>query len=143
MDTRKRTRATVICLEGQDFLTIELRDPTTVKRMWSLPGGRIEKNETPEEAAVRETLEETGHLVALHPTARMVTRYLFRWNAIIYDCTTHWFAATLACQETEQVEDADYLLGASWLPVRRIDELFAYHPHIREVAKQLIKISAS
>lgn len=27
---------------------------------WSLPGGGIEKNEAPEAAAVRETLEETG-----------------------------------------------------------------------------------
>ena len=138
MHTQKRTRATVVCLEGQDFLAIELQDPTTRKRMWSLPGGEIDENETPEEAAIRETLEETGHLVALHPDARMVTNYLYRWNAIIYDCTTHWFAAKLASDETRLVEDADYLLGFSWLPVRRIDELFAYHPHVREVTRQLV-----
>ena len=138
MHTRKRTRATVVCLEGQDFLAIELQDPTTRKRMWSLPGGEIDENETPEEAAIRETLEETGHLVALHPDARMVTNYLYRWNAIIYDCTTHWFAAKLASDETRLVEDADYLLGFSWLPVRRIDELFAYHPHVRKVTRQLV-----
>ena len=141
MNTQKRTRATVVCLEGRNILTIELQDPTTGKRMWSLPGGEIEENETPERAAVRETLEETGHLVVLHPTARMVTEYLFRWNAILYECTTHWFVATPSHHETTPVEDADYLLGSSWLPIRRINELFAYHPHIREVTKQLIKIS--
>ena len=28
--------------------------------VWKLPGGRIEKNETPEQASIRETWEETG-----------------------------------------------------------------------------------
>ncbi|MFE5319249.1 NUDIX hydrolase [Paenibacillus sp. NPDC056579] len=27
---------------------------------WTLPGGRIEQSETPEECAIRETFEETG-----------------------------------------------------------------------------------
>jgi 8-oxo-dGTP diphosphatase len=33
--------------------------------MWSLPGGLVEDDETPEEAAVRETAEETGYEVEL------------------------------------------------------------------------------
>lgn len=34
-------------------------------RVWALPGGAIEPGETEEEAAIRETLEETGYVVAL------------------------------------------------------------------------------
>jgi 8-oxo-dGTP diphosphatase len=30
---------------------------------WAFPGGRIEEGETPEEAAVRETIDETGYTV--------------------------------------------------------------------------------
>jgi ADP-ribose pyrophosphatase YjhB (NUDIX family) len=32
---------------------------------WALPGGLVESDETAEEAAVRETLEETGFVVGL------------------------------------------------------------------------------
>ena len=34
------------------------------KRGWDIPGGHIEGNESPEQAAVRETMEEAGVLVA-------------------------------------------------------------------------------
>ncbi len=34
-------------------------------RVWALPGGSIEAEETASEAAIRETLEETGYAVAL------------------------------------------------------------------------------
>lgn len=35
------------------------------QRKWSLPGGGIEPNETPETAGTRETLEETGQVVVV------------------------------------------------------------------------------
>ncbi|MFZ2189993.1 MAG: NUDIX hydrolase [Candidatus Magasanikiibacteriota bacterium] len=33
------------------------------KGIWNIPGGHKEKNETPKQAAIRETLEETGYII--------------------------------------------------------------------------------
>jgi len=35
----------------------------TTRKGWEMPGGRIEKDETPEEAAEREYIEESGYAV--------------------------------------------------------------------------------
>jgi 8-oxo-dGTP pyrophosphatase MutT (NUDIX family) len=41
--------------------------------VWVLPGGGLERNETPEEGTIREVLEETGYRVAI---TRKIAEYL-------------------------------------------------------------------
>ncbi|WP_462382590.1 NUDIX hydrolase [Pseudomonas sp. Marseille-QA0892] len=48
-------RATVLCRRGDEILLVR-----KARSKWSLPGGKIEREETPEEAALRELAEETG-----------------------------------------------------------------------------------
>lgn len=48
-----------IIVKGRKILLIK-RKKTDHGLIWAFPGGKIEPNETPEEAAVREVLEETG-----------------------------------------------------------------------------------
>jgi 8-oxo-dGTP diphosphatase len=43
---------------------------------WSAPGGKLEPNETPLEAAIRETLEETGMELAPHAVHFFQTFYV-------------------------------------------------------------------
>ena len=71
----------MLCVDQNKLLCVELRDPATRKRFWSLPGGEIETGESALHAAVRETREETGYDVVADPASERVTRYRFRWNA--------------------------------------------------------------
>ncbi|MGB0692041.1 MAG: NUDIX hydrolase [Pseudomonadales bacterium] len=123
----ERTRTGVICLHKDQLLTIELQDPMTRKRFWSVPGGAVEPGETIAEAAVRETLEETGYRVELTSDGH-ATRYDFSWNATCYDCTTWWYSARLLSGEPAPVDDADYLLQARWLDWPKCQGLFVNRP---------------
>ena len=48
--------AGIIITNGHQFLIGHV----TLQRWWDIPKGRVEADETPREAAVRETFEETG-----------------------------------------------------------------------------------
>jgi 8-oxo-dGTP pyrophosphatase MutT (NUDIX family) len=65
----RRLVAASVALVLWDDRTLVLRrrpDERSFAHRWCLPGGRIEPGESPLEAAVRETAEETGLRVAVH-----------------------------------------------------------------------------
>lgn len=58
----QRNVSTVVLNEDRSSVLLLLREDC---RLWTLPGGRLEYEETLEQAAVRETLEETGYHIAI------------------------------------------------------------------------------
>src|SRR5687768_14604849 len=52
--------ARVLCLSAGRLLLVQHEDPAAGETFWLLPGGGREPGETLAQAAVRETLEETG-----------------------------------------------------------------------------------
>lgn len=52
----------VVVLNPENAVLLHKREDF---RIWSLPGGHLNPGETWEQAAVRETLEETGYLIAV------------------------------------------------------------------------------
>ena len=65
---------------------------------WLTPGGGVEGDEHPREAARRETLEETGIELDLAADAEavLVTRRAWSWAGTEYDQIDHFFLARVA-----------------------------------------------
>jgi tRNA(adenine34) deaminase len=133
-----RIRASVVCRQGNQLLTVRAIDPVSGERFLFLPGGEIETDESPAAAAARETMEETGYAIRVHEPS-LVLDYEFIWAGKPYDCRTHFFRASLIDPDAPaaDVNDDAYLHGIEWVPVEKIDEVFAYHTVIRDAVRRL------
>ena len=81
-----------------------------------IPAGKIEKGETPEDAARRESMEETGCLLK-------DLRFLCSQNPAngMSDCVCHIFAAKVA--EEGVIKDVDEVAGKKWMSVKEVRQL--------------------
>lgn len=118
------TVAAVIENDGQ-FLLVE--EHASGRRVLSQPGGHIEAGESPEQAVVRETLEETGCDVTcgglvgvylwIHPQSRQ------QFLRIVYA------AEFLRCDEQRPLDDG--IIGRRWLTQ---EEIGSSRPRLRSPA---------
>lgn len=75
-----RCAARVVLIDDQDrVLFFQAQEPQSGNRFWVMPGGGLEAEETFEEAAHRETLEETGISVHLGPCV-WFRQHQYIWN---------------------------------------------------------------
>ena len=65
--------ATIVLNKDKEILLVKRRDIP----IWVIPGGGIEKDETPNQAAIRETKEESGFDVSI---TRSIARYTYGNN---------------------------------------------------------------
>jgi 8-oxo-dGTP pyrophosphatase MutT (NUDIX family) len=136
----KRKRASVVCVHEGKLLTVLLRDPVTHMARLFVPGGAIEAAETPAQAAVRETLEETGYRVTCLAREPVVVSYPFVWAGDTIDVTTHFFAVALshAAAAAEPVNDAAYNEGTRWLAVSEVPQQLGFDINILAAVQQLL-----
>ena len=106
----------VIFNEKNEILMIREKRYTVNRIEWEIPAGKVEKGETIEEAARRESMEETGCLLK-------DLRYLCSQNPAngMSDCVCHVFAAKVA--EEGSVLDNDEVAGKKWMSVKDVKQL--------------------
>ncbi|MDD4700765.1 MAG: A/G-specific adenine glycosylase [Desulfovibrio sp.] len=95
----KPVNAVTGVLRVGEHVFVQKRLPSGVwGNLWEFPGGRVETDETPEQAAVREFMEETGFEVRV--TANYGT---IRHGYTTYRLTLHCFGLELAspCEDAE------------------------------------------
>jgi 8-oxo-dGTP diphosphatase len=117
-----RPRACAAILQGDTILMVRHR--TTEREYWTLPGGAIEPDETPEAAAVREVREETG----LQAT---VLRFLFSdpygddqslCYCFLLQAMEHGVTPGADPEESHLGPDERLLQDVAWLPLDQMTQ---------------------
>ncbi len=135
-----RTRTSVVVVKNDRLLTFKAVDPVNGKSYLFLPGGGIEPTETAPEAAVRETLEETGYRIQVDEFSAIDREYFFEWKGDTFDCLTIFYRGQLVSPFAVEVNDADYNKGVEWIEVSQIPETFAYSAEIKSAVLDLCKV---
>lgn len=115
--TPHATVATIVEHEHKFLLVEELSEG---KSVFNQPAGHIEENESIFDAAIRETLEESGYLVELTGLTGIYT-YLAPSNGVTY--YRFCFAAKLIEHQSNKL-DPD-IIAAHWLSAEQINNMQA------------------
>lgn len=133
-------RAQVVLLRGERILLA--RHDRRGAHYWVLPGGEIEPEETPEEAAVREVQEETGLDIRLE-------RLLFvdgpkQCDGVVVKSPRYTFLGRIVRGEVQAppvelggCEEKGYLSCCQWMPFEAPDYDAATRDTLRLVAEAL------
>jgi ADP-ribose pyrophosphatase YjhB (NUDIX family) len=95
---------------------------------WAVPGGSIDSDETPQQAAVRETREETGLGVQILRPYCVVegvkTHGAYR---------VHFFEAEIVGGEMRARDPDDLIHCVAWIPIEKLHDLQLSHEDQREI----------
>lgn len=104
---------------------------------WVLPKGRIEKDETVRETAIREVLEESGVKAEIVKYIGMV-HYKFKntqENEMVYK-TVHWYVMKTKCMDCIPQKKEGFV-DAKFIHIDKAEELVRYKDEKKIILKSL------
>ena len=120
----QRIAAYAIVRSRWGVLGTQCSDRTAIPGLWQLPGGGLERDETPSEGVVREIMEESSQRVRIR---RLIDVQSDHWigrspAGVLEDFQALRIIYTAVCIEPTEPEVLDVggtTMAASWVPVRR------------------------
>lgn len=91
--------------------------------LWSLPKGHIETGESPEQAALREVLEETGIASSISRSLGVIDFWFMAEGKRIHKTVHHFLFAEVSGTLEPQVSEVDEV---RWFPLEDITKTLAY-----------------
>jgi 8-oxo-dGTP pyrophosphatase MutT (NUDIX family) len=102
---------------------IDQKDTARTHLLWSLPKGHIEMGETPEEAALREVMEETGIQSQISRSLGVIDFWFMAGGKRIHKTVHHYLFREVGGVLAPQVTEVDEV---AWFPLHEIIERLAY-----------------
>ncbi len=120
--TMREVSAGGVVLGAEGLLLVKVKNLES-QVVWTFPKGHLEKGETPEDAALREVLEETGW------KCRILSRlgdvhYRFTRELATLKKTVHWYR--MEPLERTSACDPEEILDCRWYTLREAAELLVY-----------------
>lgn len=111
---------------------IDQKDATRERLLWSLPKGHIESGETPEEAALREVMEETGIESQIARTLGIIDFWFMAGGKRIHKTVHHYLFREVGGTLTPQISEVDEV---AWFPLGEIVDHLAYPDEKKLIAR--------
>jgi 8-oxo-dGTP diphosphatase len=117
-DKRAITVVGAVILEGERIFCTQ-RGPGSLAGYWEFPGGKIEAEESPEDALKREILEELDCTISVGDA---VTKYTYEYDFAFVTMTTYICSLVAGTPTLSEHTDAKWLLPSEldtveWAPL--------------------------
>lgn len=125
----------VIDFSGRQGLLIgriDQKDANRSRLLWSLPKGHIEVGETPEQAALREVMEETGIESQISRPLGVIDFWFMAGGKRIHKTVHHYLFREIGGILAPQVSEVDEV---AWFPLHEIIEHLAYPDEKKLIAR--------